>query len=242
MKYLNLKEIKDVASPGREGIFQQRVSSGAGVRKEYPVEVKELEDGTTEFVITTDSVDRMGDTIAADGWELGSFLKNPVVLFAHDSHSLPVGRAVAVTHTPNGLKSRVQWVPKDVYPFAGTVREMVKGGFLNATSVGFQPLEYKWAEDKERPGGIDFTKQELLEFSIVPIPANAEALVTAREAGIDVTLIKEWAAKWLEQDPARPAEKSAAELAAEAVAATKEENENVEAGGASAKPEDGVKK
>jgi hypothetical protein len=30
---------------------------------------------------------------------------------------------------------------------------------------------------KSRPGGIDFIEQELMEFSIVSVPANAEALM-----------------------------------------------------------------
>ena len=46
---------------------------------------------------------------------------------------------------------------------------------------------------------MDFEKQELLEFSIVPVPANADCLVEARAAGIDVEPLREWAAKTLER-------------------------------------------
>ena len=63
---------------------------------------------------------------------------------------------------------------------------MVKGGFVNSVSVGFQPIEWTLAKDKARPGGIDFKKQKLLEISVVPIPANENAIALARAAGIDV--------------------------------------------------------
>jgi hypothetical protein len=53
-------------------------------------------------------------------------------------------------------------------------------GFIKAGSVGFIPVEWKFADDKARPMGIDFKRQSLLEFSIVPVPANANALIEAR--------------------------------------------------------------
>jgi hypothetical protein len=55
--------------------------------------------------------------------------------------------------------------------------------FISACSVGFVPLKYSFSRDPDRPFGIDFERQELLEVSIVPIPANANALVQGRSAG-----------------------------------------------------------
>jgi hypothetical protein len=46
-----------------------------------------------DFVISTASVDRYGDTVAVDGWKLTNFRKNPVVLWMHDNTMLPVGKA-----------------------------------------------------------------------------------------------------------------------------------------------------
>ena len=60
-------------------------------------------------------------------------------------------------------------------------------GFLHAVSVGFRPLDWRWAAGEERADGIDFQRQELLEFSCVPVPANPEALVAVRAKGIDLT-------------------------------------------------------
>jgi hypothetical protein len=37
----------------------------------------------------------------------------------------------------------------------------------------------------------------LLEFSVCPVPANPEALIEARSAGIDIAPIRDWAVKLL---------------------------------------------
>lgn len=168
------------------------------VRKQFVVDssAKAIneETRTATFVITTGAVDRDNDTISPKGWDLSSYLKNPSVLWAHDYSQLPVGKALDIVATENGLQSTVQFPPKGVHPFADTVFELVKGGFLNATSVGFRPTE---AEPNVERGGLDFTKQELLEYSIVPVPANSEALLVARSKGIDTKLVEGWAKKVL---------------------------------------------
>jgi HK97 family phage prohead protease len=61
--------------------------------------------------------------------------------------------------------------------FAQQIKSAVKEGTLRATSVGFIPIKWSFSRDKDRPGGIDFAEQELLEFSIVSVPANSEALM-----------------------------------------------------------------
>src|SRR5262245_2388820 len=38
-----------------------------------------------EFILSDESVDRMGDIISADGWQLANFRKNPVALAFHRS-------------------------------------------------------------------------------------------------------------------------------------------------------------
>lgn len=146
------------------------------------------------YTITTDAVDRMQDVISADGWDLKSYLQNPVVLWGHD-HDLVIGKAIDISRTGNGLDATVQFQPSDmpiVGPWADYAFRSGVTGFIRATSVGFRPLEWDFTEDEERGGddwfpGIDFQRQELTEFSVVSVPANPEALlasgVTAPDAG-----------------------------------------------------------
>lgn len=129
------------------------------------------------FTISSSAVDRMGDTIAPAGWKLDNFLKNPVVLWMHDNFLVPVGRAKKVWLTANTLKSTVVLAPADINPASEQVRQLIKAGYLSATSVGFAPLKYAFTEDPARRYGIDFLEQELLEWSIVTVPANHECLL-----------------------------------------------------------------
>lgn len=163
------------------------------VRLKTKTEIKlsHEDDRTVDFTISTAAKDRDGDTIDPKGWILTNFLKNPVVLFGHDNRSLPIGRAENIRVEGGALKASVKFASADMNPLAESVFQMVKAGFLNATSVGFAPVEFERADD-----GMKFIKQELLEFSIVPIPSNPEALVTAK--GLDLSPIKDWFKDYLD--------------------------------------------
>jgi HK97 family phage prohead protease len=150
------------------------------------------------FVISTASVDRMKDTIALEGWRLENYAKNPVVLWAHNSYSPPSGKAPAGARVEdNALKATAVFASRDLWPFGNMVGRMYLHGYMNAVSVGFQPLKYAWNEERSS-WAIDFLEQELLEFSAVPIPANPEALVDAKSKGIDLAPLVEWAEKILD--------------------------------------------
>lgn len=164
------------------------------LRKVYAADsIKAEGERTYAWTISTGSVDRDRDTIAADGWRVDNFLKaGGPVLWAHQSRDLPIGKAVWVKAQAGVLKARVEFAPADVYPFAETVRRLVDFGALKATSVGFLP-DFEKAAWNEQRGGYDFKGQELLEFSIVPVPANPDALMDAKDAGIDLAPLKSWA-------------------------------------------------
>lgn len=145
------------------------------VIKGFTADVKAVKDTNRfTFTISTAGVDRDRDVIAVSGWDLTNYKKNPVVLFGHDYHSLPVGRSLSISTDRKALTADVEFASKDIYPFADTVRQMVAGGFLRAASVGFKPLKYMYNEERR---GVDIEGSELLEWSIVPVPANAECLV-----------------------------------------------------------------
>jgi hypothetical protein len=69
---------------------------------------------------------------------------------------------------------------------------------MNAASVGWLPLEWRKANDRSRPGGLDFTSQELLEWSVVSVPSLPTALVTARSAGVPLRPLFDWAERLLD--------------------------------------------
>lgn len=148
----------------------------------------EAETRVVPFVFSDNSVDAYGDTIDAKGWTYDRSGAGTVALFGHDSSKVEniIGRAHNVRVQGNQLLGDIQFATKEENPNADIVYQLVKGGYLNSVSVGFQPLEWQQTKDKTRPGGLDFKKQKLLEISIVGIPANENAVAQARAAGIDV--------------------------------------------------------
>jgi len=96
-----------------------------------------------DSIISTASVDRDRDIIYQDGWQLDSYLRNPVVLWAHDHTQPPIARSLDVGLTDTGaLASRDRFTSQDVYPFGAMIYRMVAGGFIRAKSVGFAPLDW----------------------------------------------------------------------------------------------------
>lgn len=130
------------------------------------------------------------------------FIRNPVVLWAHGLDptvgTWPIERAFDVGPDGGVMRASVEFDPADM-PMAGPAAEAcvrkLSAGSLAAVSVGFRPLDYSVSDDPARTvnewmPGIDFKRQELLEFSVVSVPANSEALVLQPAELDDVPLGK----------------------------------------------------
>lgn len=153
---------------------------------------------TIRYVLSTPAVARDFHTIASGAWQTDNFERNPVFLWAHDDTQLPIGKITDLGEVGSRLKGTVEYPERDLNPFADTVYQLVRAGYLNSVSVSWMPLEWSFTADKKRPGGIDFRKVDLLEVSQVPVPAHPDALAEARAAGIDTTPIYAWAEKLLD--------------------------------------------
>jgi len=141
-----------------------------------------------EHVASDETVDRMGDVIRVKGWQLDSFKQNPVVLWDHKSGDPPIGTAVQVWKDLSGedpfLGIRSRFFDAAKYEFADLIARMVMDGDLQAGSVGFLPLATTRPETQEArtklglgQWGVLYDKAELLEWSIVTVPANPGALM-----------------------------------------------------------------
>ena len=132
-------------------------------------------DAPVTFVLSTDEVDRHGDVISAEGWRLESYLRNPVLLWAHDYRRPAIGRAVDVWSESRRLMARMEFAPTD---FAQEIAALYRSGFQWGVSVGFKPIRFEERRDEKSGAflGLRFIEQELLEVSAVPVPANRNAL------------------------------------------------------------------
>ena len=149
-------------------------------------EVKKVGERQYEFIASTADQDRDGEVIDVAGWDLKNFKKNPVIMFAHDYRTLPIGRATKIGVRDGKLVNSVEFPPEGTYEFADIVERLVSTGFLKTESVGFMPK--KWEDgDGEKAPRRTYTKQELLEISIVPVPSNPNALMNAVKEGVITT-------------------------------------------------------
>src|SRR5580765_3203523 len=132
-----------------------------------------------EFVMSDGSVDRMGDVIEPDGWRLDNFHKNPIALFSHDP-LLPIGKWHDVGVRDGQLTGRLELMPAETY-LQRQLQTAVTAGVLRAVSVGFHSDKF---EPLGKSGGLRFTEAELVECSLVSVPANPNALAIAKSLGI----------------------------------------------------------
>lgn len=156
---------------------------------------------TLVFTMSTGKVDRENDKIDPNGWNLKAFKKSGPMLWGHDARLPNIGIARNAWLEDEKLKGRIEFTGDDiVHPFGtgfgDSVYRMYRDGFLKTVSVGFRSTE--WVYNEDRKNGIDFIKQELLELSAVPIPANPDAMVEAGRKGVDIQPIYEWITKELD--------------------------------------------
>ncbi len=139
-------------------------------------------DAPVRFVASTSGADRYGDIIDQKGWNLEAYRRNPVVLLNHRADSLPIGRG-DVREEQGQLMIDVEFDSED--PQAQQIERKARAGYIHAVSVGFNPIEMISRADLPRDhfafsakGGKYFKSAELLEVSIVTIPANSEATLS----------------------------------------------------------------
>ena len=144
--------------------------------------IERAPDGAVSFIASTAAADRYGDTIDQKGWDTKAYEANPVLLWAHSYSTPPVGKVLKLGKGPDALRAdAVEFTSKETHAFGAEVGAMVREGFLNTVSVGFLPR--KWEERYGEGGefkGYHFTEMELLEISVVPVPANPQALIDGR--------------------------------------------------------------
>ena len=132
--------------------------------------------GVHSVTIFANKASRDGVAVEPAGMDFSGYGKNPVVLYAHDltgrtqSAGLPIGRTRRLVRTAEGhVRADFEFLPGD--PFADRVRNAWRRGFLRGASMGWRAIE-----SRPSGAGLVITKSELLEWSIVAVPADPDAL------------------------------------------------------------------
>lgn len=124
------------------------------------------------FRASSNSVDRQNEIVDQSGWQLDSYRENPVVLDSHRYDSIEdiIGRCIRAEVVNGALECDIIFCDSEKGECA---QQLVNTGFLRTVSVGFKSLE-------RRPGGagqpMTHTRAELLEISMVSVPANRDAV------------------------------------------------------------------
>lgn len=132
---------------------------------------------TITGVATTLASDRDGDIIEPKG---AAFTLPIPLLWQHD-RSQPIGQVTTAKVTKNGIEITAQLVaPTPDMPAQMTARlneawASVKSGLVRGLSIGCRPKEWNFLDS----GGLHVTKWDWYELSVVTVPANQEASITA---------------------------------------------------------------
>jgi len=157
----------------------------------------DLKSGSREiiFTINTDTVDRDREVVLPKGLVKKNYAGNPVVLLNHDYQTLPIGKTLWIKGDATKLIAKAYI--SDKTQLANDVFGLLQDGILSAASIGFAPLEQSPPTPKEiksRPDWADarniIRKWEILEWSLVTVPANPEALSLAVSKGYSPETVK----------------------------------------------------
>ncbi len=145
-------------------------------------------------VITTSAVDRDQEVVVPSGMNSKDYERNPVLLYAHDPNK-PIGKMLTMRRgessidadfvlAPRPESHEGEWLPD-------TIGSLMRFGALNGVSIQFAPIDGGMRRatkaDTEKYGaGVKtvYSKWKLLEVSVVSIPANQDALISAVSKGI----------------------------------------------------------
>src|SRR5262245_41203338 len=131
-----------------------------------------------DYILSDGEPDRMGDIVEPDGWQIGKF--SPAALLNHNRDNI-IGKWDRVRVETKRLLARLTLAAPGTSPVVDMVRALSEEGFLDTVSVGFRSIEREPMDAKDPFGPQRFKKVELVEASLVSVPANPRARRIAKQ-------------------------------------------------------------
>ena len=155
------------------------------------VDQRELRENTYRVTIAANRKVRQPPELDLEGLSTENYSRNPVVMWAHDavgrspSGGLPIGRTLTITTDAGGrIVADFEFLTDD--PFAQRVKNAWDKGFLRAASISWIPIESVPVDGTWRD-----TRADLLEWSIVSVPADPDALRESHRRLMDAFLARD---------------------------------------------------
>ena len=141
----------------------------------------QIKNRTAEFVISSEAKDTYGTVFKLSGWQLERYNANPLVCYNHYSWGTDPDTIIGTSEVfvdGDVLVGRVRFESEDINPKAEKVWKKVQAGTLRMASVGVNVKRGHWGDDKlgEDRDTLYFDEHELLEWSVVAIGSNPDAL------------------------------------------------------------------
>ena len=147
-------------------------------------EARQAEDGGAHrMVIAANERSRNGDEVNLRGINFKNYRKNPVVLWSHDSYGgIPIAKTLKIGHDDQGrIEADFEFNSED--EFAARVENGWNGGFIRAASIRFMPTKVvEMLDEQGRVDRLRIEESELLEWSLVAVPADPDSVRAAARA------------------------------------------------------------
>lgn len=161
-----------------------RVNTTEGMTGEWREIDKEKRQ--VEFVISSFRKDDYGTRFNPAGVDLSQYKKNPIVCWRHmrGTEDMPIiGKGLVDSFRVDNdgkMFMTAEFATEKQNPLAERVYNMIVSGFLNMASIGAQIVEEEFVKEEDGSTSVVFNKWKLFEWSVVPIGANDDALVSLR--------------------------------------------------------------
>lgn len=140
-----------------------------------------------EFILSDATPDRFGDVIDPRGWRTEAFANNPIALFNHNPDFV-IGRWKNIRISDKDLRGDLELAPKGTSERIDEIRKLIEADILRAVSVGFKPIKHEPLNKDDF--SMRYLEQELVETSVVAVPANPNALAVAKSLKISPTTLR----------------------------------------------------
>ncbi|BAS17623.1 conserved hypothetical protein [Arthrobacter sp. Hiyo8] len=162
------------------------------INKLFNIDIKSVDEQarTITFCFSDNQLDRQGEIVDQASWDVKNYMNNPLILWGHDpsENENVLGQGISLDLNNNG-KSYItaQFDDAATNPKADTIfRQLVKRT-LRCVSAGF--INHTWDVQDDVPILKD---NELLEVSVVAIPANPRAIALEYKSGEISTKTATW--------------------------------------------------
>ena len=139
--------------------------------KQLATIIEKSSDDSINFVMSATTVDRDGDTIDVKAYESATKLDKIPALFNHDA-SKPFGYFHKLRVVSDELRGTLVTASTNL---GKMIKQLILDGVPLSSSIGF-----RGKGERNKKGGIHFKELELLECSVVSIPAHPRAVQVAK--------------------------------------------------------------